>query len=66
MFKVEPRHGKIVVAAVDGELTVKRLHLDGGRVTLMPENDAYDPITIDEHTAFHIWGVAVNLIKALY
>jgi len=30
-------HGKIVVAALDGEMTVKRLHLKGGRCRLVPE-----------------------------
>lgn len=36
--------GRIVVALVDGEATVKRLRLRGGRVELHPENSAFDVI----------------------
>ncbi|NOQ80005.1 MAG: translesion error-prone DNA polymerase V autoproteolytic subunit, partial [Gammaproteobacteria bacterium] len=38
---LEPRHGKIVIAAVDGELTVKRLYKKQDEVRLMPENDDF-------------------------
>ena len=37
-------HGQIVVARIEDEATVKRLHLKDGQVLLMPENDAYSPI----------------------
>ena len=56
-------HGKIVIAAVNGELTVKRLWTEGRKVTLMPENEAYQPIVIGEEADFHIWGVVTNIIK---
>lgn len=56
-------HGKIVVAAVNGELTVKRLHHKNGEVSLMPENKNYKPIEIAEENGFHIWGVVTNIIK---
>ena len=36
--------GKAVVAAIDGEVTVKRLYRQRGEVWLMPENPAYSPI----------------------
>ena len=55
--------GKIIVAAVDGELTVKRLRQTNEEVTLRPENKAYEPIKITERTGFHIWGVVTNIIK---
>ena len=63
--KLEARNGKIIVAAVNGELTVKRLRKDSEQLLLMPENDNYDPIIIGEDTDFHIWGVATNIIKRL-
>ena len=56
-------NGKIVIASVNGELTVKRLWQKSGKVTLMPENEAYQPIAISEGTSFHIWGVVTNIIK---
>lgn len=36
--------GQIVVARLDDEATVKRLHRRNGQVWLMPENPAYTPI----------------------
>ena len=36
--------GQIVVARIGDEATVKRLRRRNGRVWLMPENDAYEPI----------------------
>ena len=59
---LEPAHGKIVIASLNGELTVKRLHRFGGRVKLVPENDAYAPIDITEEMELRIWGVVTNVI----
>jgi len=36
--------GQIVVARIEDEATVKRLHRRGGEIWLMPENENYDPI----------------------
>jgi len=59
---LEPRHGKIVIAAVEGQLTVKRLNRDKGKTMLMPENDDYPPIVIDDDNDMTIWGVVTNVI----
>ncbi len=50
-------NNRIVVAALDGYLTVKRLRIEKGRWFLQPENPSYDCIDIDEDTDFYIWGV---------
>jgi DNA polymerase V len=62
---LEPIHGKIVIAAVNGELTVKRLSKEGKRIRLLAENDAFAPIDITEGSELHIWGVVTNVIHAL-
>jgi DNA polymerase V len=54
--------GKIVVAAINGELTVKRYIRSNNKVYLMPENRSYDPIEIKEELDIHIWGVVTNVI----
>lgn len=54
--------GKIVIASLNGELTVKRLHKKGTKISLMPENDYYQPIEVEEDTDFQIWGVVTNVI----
>ena len=53
---------KIVIAVVDGELTVKRLRIRSGIPSLEPENDRYAPIVIKPDMAFEIWGVVTNVI----
>lgn len=62
---IPPANGKIVVAAVNGELTVKRLIKEGSKVTLMPENENFPPIEIEEGMELHIWGVVTNVIHPL-
>src|SRR5690606_3965751 len=52
-----PRHGHVVVAVVNGELTVKRLHRKGNVIRLDAENPAYPNIEIRGETELTIWGV---------
>ncbi len=54
--------GKIVVARVDNEVTVKRLKLSGDQVALMPANKQYQPLLIASD-ALTIEGVFVGLIR---
>ncbi len=61
---LDASHGKIVIAAIDGELTVKRLSRQGGRVQLLPENDAYKPIDITDEQDLVIWGVVTHVIHS--
>ena len=62
---IEPTDGKVVVVALDGELTVKRLSIRDNRVTLVPENERYAPIDITPEHQFEIWGVVTNVIHPL-
>jgi DNA polymerase V len=59
---LEPRHGKIIIAAVDGQLTVKRLQKRGSKTLLAPENRKYKPIELTENNDVKIWGVVTNVI----
>lgn len=54
----EAEIGKIVVAEIDGEFTVKRL----GRGVLLAGNPAYPPISIRTETGITIWGVVTYVI----
>lgn len=62
---LEPAHGKIVIASLNGELTVKRLYKKKDQLLLMPENDRYAPISISEDSDFKIWGVVTNAIHSV-
>ena len=60
----EAANGQIVVARVDGEVTVKRLRRTRSRIQLLPENPDYEPITVDPHeTDFGIEGLFVGVIR---
>ncbi|MGE4538082.1 MAG: LexA family protein [Desulfovibrio sp.] len=59
---VEPRDGHIVIAALDGELTVKRLRRKNGQVLLVPENPDYAPVPVGPEASFEVWGVVTYII----
>lgn len=63
---IEPVHGKIVIAALNGELTVKRLSIVKGVIHLVPENKKYKPILITETLEFVIWGVVIHTIRSRF
>ncbi len=64
---IQAKNNDIIIAAVNGELTVKRLSIQAdGKVFLMPENSQFSPIPVTEESDFHIWGVVTNSIRALY
>ena len=56
-------HGKIVVAALDGEMTVKRLHLKDGQCRLVPENKAFQSIQVGTEQDLQVWGVVVGVVR---
>ena len=56
-------HGDIVIAAVGGEFTVKKLQLLP-RVQLNPMNPAYSPIVVGREETLDIFGVVTYIIKA--
>ena len=63
---VEPRPGHIVVAVLDGDLTLKRLRrLKDGRSMLQAENPDYPPFIIGEEVTAEIWGVVVGVVRQL-
>ncbi|WP_312626714.1 translesion error-prone DNA polymerase V autoproteolytic subunit [Scandinavium sp.] len=56
-------HGDIVIAAVDGEFTVKRLQLHP-IVMLKAENPSYRPIMIGSEDNLEIFGVVTYIVKS--
>lgn len=58
---IEAQPGHIVVAAVDGDFTVKRLIKLSGKLALMPENPTFPVIYLTEDSM--IWGVVTAAIN---
>lgn len=52
----------IVIAVVNGELTVKRLRRQGEKLFLVAENSNYSPYEVHQQTSFEVWGVVTNVI----
>jgi len=57
------RHNKIIIAALDGELTVKRLYRKAGELKLLPENPDYPEIEIRREADLVIWGVVIGSFR---
>lgn len=62
---LEPVSGKVVICAINGELTVKRLAGVNGQWQLKAENPAYADIAIHDDLDMVIWGVVTNVIHSL-
>jgi repressor LexA len=60
----EVRSRQIIVARLDDEVTVKRYRQNGVLVSLLPENDEFEPIEVDLRVqALVIEGVVVGVIR---
>ena len=62
---IEAVPGKIVICALNGELTVKRLKSIGNEIVLGAENPAYQDIIVQEAIDVVIWGVVTSVIHSL-
>ncbi|MCD4795946.1 MAG: translesion error-prone DNA polymerase V autoproteolytic subunit [Candidatus Cloacimonetes bacterium] len=62
---LEPLHKKIVIAIVDGELTVKRLLSEKKKWYLAPDNPEFESIEITGDMSFKIWGVVTYAIHKM-
>jgi len=68
---VSPAHGSVVVAVVDGGLTVKRLSKRGTKGSLLPDpseadQGVYAPIEVSPDTDARVWGVVTWSIHRLH
>ena len=56
------RNGEIVVALIEDSATVKRFYKEKGYYRLQPENDALEPILVDQ---VQILGVVIGLVRMM-
>ena len=59
----EARNGQVVVARVDGEITIKRFERGRKNIRLLPRNPAHAPIVVEAHQDFAIEGVYCGLVR---
>lgn len=60
---VDPKHRHIVLAVVNHEYTVKRLHKRASVVELRAENPDYPPIRFKDFDELMIWGVIIGTVR---
>jgi repressor LexA len=59
----EARDGQIVIARIDGEITIKRLQQGSDALRLLPRNPAHAPIVVQPGQEFAIEGVYCGLLR---
>ncbi len=57
-----PFDGAKAVCYIDGEFTLKTLRKVNNDLWLMPANESYKPIKINEDNNFIIWGIVTYVI----
>jgi DNA polymerase V len=62
---IEPVAGKVVICALNGALTVKRLLRRNGGWVLAAENSLYADIAVSEGLELVVWGVVTAVIHPL-
>lgn len=62
---VEAGHNRVVIAALDGELLVKRIVQRGRHTFLAPANPDFPEIDITNREYVHIWGVVTYVLHKL-
>jgi len=60
---VKPVNGKLVVAAVYGEMVIKKLKLEGKKTSLVSAKAGYLPIDITDNDDCFIWGVVIGSVR---
>jgi DNA polymerase V len=59
---LEPKSGDIVVAAVDGDFTLKKLKREGAKAWLVASHPGYPPLALHEAADAALWGVVTHVI----
>ena len=62
---LDATHDRVIVAILDGELTVRRLHRNSSGGILVADNSAYPSVRLSAERAFEVWGVVSFVIHRM-
>ncbi|HPQ44255.1 MAG TPA: translesion error-prone DNA polymerase V autoproteolytic subunit [Syntrophales bacterium] len=62
---LKPVNNRVIIAVLNGELTVRRIRITKNSIFLISENKDYKPIQVEEDMGFEVWGVVTNVIHPL-
>lgn len=60
---ITPKCGQIVVAVLDGDMTVKYFKKQNGQYSLIAANPNYKPIIINQENPPEVFGVVVGVVR---
>ena len=61
---LQAKSGMVVVAAIDGQFTVKQLKKINNKIFLLPANPKFPALEITENMELTVWGVVTNVIHS--
>jgi len=61
-----PQNGDIAVCGIDGECTVKQLKIEKDCCWLIPANEDYEPIKVDDSNNFIVYGIVTSVTQNFY
>ncbi len=62
---LNPSSGRVVIAILDNQFTVKTLEKKRGKIRLLPANPDFEPIEMKDEQELQIWGVVTKVIHSL-
>jgi len=60
---LQAKDGKVVIANIEGDVTVKRLSIQGDKIILKSENPRHKDIVVTGE--LHVWGVVTSVIHQM-
>lgn len=60
---LEYKNNALAVCCLNGEFTLKRLKVENDALFLVPANEDYQPIRVNEDDYFTVWGIVTYIIK---
>tara|TARA_B100001094_G_scaffold84044_1_gene80331 strand:- start:728 stop:1123 length:396 start_codon:yes stop_codon:yes gene_type:complete len=62
---LKPRNGSVIIAVLDGELSIKILDTSNKKISLLSANKNYSDVHVSEEMDFMIWGVCTYVVHNL-
>ena len=62
---IDPKNNDVIIAVLNGELTVKRIKKTRKELFLLPENSDFEPIKVNDEADFQVWGVVTTVIHRM-
>ena len=63
---IKSKNNSIVIASIDGDLTVKRVKTSGEKFFLTSDNSSYRNVKINNESDIFIWGTVTKVIHDVY